>query len=87
MKSISSLFRIAARAVLSVLFLGVLGTTHLHAQELFAVGDFLYQLNGDGVSATLVCHVDASGVSGELSLPTNITYNGNNYTVTRIQMG
>ena len=85
MKSTSSLCRIAACAVLSVLFLGVLGTTHLRAQEVFTVGDFLYQLNGDGVSATLVCHVDAAAVSGELSLPTSINYNGNNYTVTRIQ--
>ncbi|MBR4829099.1 MAG: leucine-rich repeat domain-containing protein [Muribaculaceae bacterium] len=63
-----------------------MGMTHLHAQEILTVGDFHYQLNGDGVSATLVCHVDGDAVTGEISIPTSISYNGNNYTVTRIRM-
>ena len=71
-------------AVLSVLFVGIMGTTHLHAQEILTVGDFHYQLNGDGVSATLIRHVDGSAVSGELNLPTTISYDGKDYTVTRI---
>ena len=60
--------------------------THLHAQDVFSVGDFYYMINGDGVSATLVCHVDGPAATGELNIPTTISYNGNNYTVTRIKM-
>ena len=81
-----SLCKKAACAVLSILLVGVMGMTHLHAQEILTVGDFHYQLNGDGVSATLVCHVDGDAVTGEISIPTSISYNGNNYTVTRIRM-
>lgn len=84
MKSFSSLHKIAVCAVLSILLLGVMGMTHLHAQDLFTVGDFYYQINGDGVSATLAGHVDGSAVSGELNLPTTISYDGKDYTVTRI---
>ena len=58
--------------------------THLHAQDLFTVGDFYYQINGDGVSATLAGHVDGTAVAGEINIPTSISYNGNNYAVTRI---
>ena len=59
-------------------------TTPLHAQDVFTVGDFYYRLNGDGVSATLVCHVDGPAVTGEISIPTTISYSGSNYVVTRI---
>ena len=84
MKSHSSLCKKAAHAVLSILFLGVMGMTHLHAQDIFTVGDFYYKINGDGVSATLVRHVNGTAVTGELNIPTAISYNGNNYAVTRI---
>ena len=84
MKSESSLYKKAVCAVLSILFLGVMGMTHLHAQDLFTVGDFYYQINDDGVSATLVCHVDGPAATGELNIPTAINYEGNNYAVTRI---
>ena len=70
--------------VLSILVLGVMGTTHLLAQDMFTVGDFYYQINGDGVSATLVSHVDGPAATGELNIPTTISYNGGNYAVTRI---
>ena len=84
MKRESSLYKKAVCAVLSILFLGVMGMTHLHAQDLFTVGDFYYQINDDGVSATLVCHVDGPAATGELNIPTAISYEGNNYAVTRI---
>ena len=57
----------------------------MHAQDIFAVGDFYYQINGDGVSVTLVCHVDGPAAAGELNIPTTISYNGDNYAVTRIR--
>ena len=60
--------------------------THLYAQDIFTVGDFYYTINDDGVSATLVCHVDGPAVTGEISIPATISYNGNDYTVTRIRM-
>ena len=43
-----------------------------------------YQINADGVSATLVGPVDITEVGGELNIPTTISYNGNDYPVTRI---
>ena len=61
-----------------------MGTTHLQAQTLFTIGNMYYQINADGVSATLVGPVDISEVVGEISIPTTISYNGSDYTVTRI---
>ena len=83
MKSDSSCKK-AVCAVLSVLFLGIMGTTHLNAQEVFPVGSFYYQINGDGVSVTIMSHIDGPSATGEISIPTSISYNGNNYAVTRI---
>lgn len=83
MKSLS-LCKKATCAVLSILFLGAMGMTQLHAQDLFTIGDFYYQINGDGVSATLAGHVDGTAVAGEINIPTTISYNGKDYTVTRI---
>ena len=73
----------AAFAVLTFLVLGVMGS-RLQAQSYFPIGDFYYQINDDGVSATLLSHVDGPAVSGEISIPTTISYNGKDYTVTRI---
>ena len=83
MKSDSSCKK-AVCAVLSVLFLGIMGTTHLNAQEVFPVGSFYYQINDDGVSVTIMSHIDGPSATGEISIPTSISYNGNNYAVTRI---
>ena len=83
MKSDSSCKK-AVCAVLSVLFLSVMVTTHLKAQEVFPVGSFYYQINDDGVSVTIMSHIDGPSATGELSIPTSISYNGNNYAVTRI---
>ena len=86
MKSHSSLCKKAACAILSVLVLGVMGLMQLHAQTIFPVGDFYYQINDDGVSATLMSHVDGPAATGEINIPATISYNGNIYTVTRIAM-
>ena len=84
MKSDSSLCKKAACAVLSILFLGVIGMTRLQAQTLFTIGNLYYQINADGASVTLVGPVDIAEVSGELIIPTNVSYNGSDYPVTRI---
>jgi hypothetical protein len=73
----------AAFAVLTFLILGVMGS-RLYAQNYFPIGDFYYQINDDGVSATLLSHVDGPAVSGEISIPTTISYDGKDYAVTRI---
>ena len=84
MKSLSSLCKRAAYAVLSLLVLGVMGVTQLQAQTIFSVGDFYYTMNDDGVSVTLLSHIDGPEVTGEISIPATISYNGSNYAVTRI---
>lgn len=84
MKSDSSLCKKAACVVLSILFLGVIGMTRLQAQTLFTIGNLYYQINADGASVTLVGPVDIAEVSGELIIPTTVSYNGSDYPVTRI---
>lgn len=84
MKSDSSLCKKAVCAILSVLFLGVMGMTRLQAQTLFTIGNLYYQINADGASVTLVGPVDIAEVSGELIIPTTVSYNGSDYPVTRI---
>lgn len=61
-----------------------MGITHLCAQTYFPIGDLFFQINADSVSATLIGHVDGAEASGELIIPTSISYNGNDYPVTRI---
>ena len=83
MKSIFLSCKKAAYAVLFLLVLGM-GTTHLHAQTLFTIGNLYDQINADSLSVTLVGPVDATQVAGEISIPTTIIYNGKDYPVTRI---
>lgn len=83
MKSIFLSCKKAAYAVLFLLVLGM-GTTHLHAQTLFTIGNLYYQINADSLSVTLVGPVEATQVAGEISIPTTIIYNGKDYPVTRI---
>lgn len=71
-------------AVLSIIVLGAMGTTHGHAQTYFTIGQLYYQINADSVSATLIGHVEGTEASGELSIPTTINYNGKDFPVTRI---
>lgn len=61
-----------------------MGMTRLQAQTLFTIGNLYYQINADGASVTLVGPVDIAEVSGELIIPTTISYNGSDYPVTRI---
>ena len=61
-----------------------MGIAHLQAQALFTIGNLYYQINADNASVTLVGPVDITEVSGELNIPTTISYNGNDYPVTRI---
>ena len=74
----------AAYVLLSLLVLGTLGATRMNAQTLFTIGDLYYYINADSVSATLAGAVDGMEVSGELSIPTTISYNGSDYPLTRI---
>ena len=73
----------AALAVLTFYVLAFMGS-RLYAQSYFPVGDFYYQINDDSISATLISHVNGAGAYGELSIPATISYNGNDYAVTRI---
>ena len=84
MKEFFSPYKKAAFVVLSILVLGVIGTTRLNAQSYFIIEDLYYQINPDGVSATLIGPVNGTEVNGELSIPTTITYNQKDYTVTVI---
>ncbi len=58
--------------------------THLNAQSYITIGDLYYQINDDGVSATLVGPVEGTEMAGELTIPSTISYDGNDYPVTRI---
>lgn len=84
MKEFFSPYKKAAFVVLSILVLGVMGMTQLKAQDYFIIEDLYYQINPDGVSATLIGPVNGTEVNGELCIPTTITYNEKDYTVTVI---
>lgn len=61
-----------------------MGLPQMQAQTYFAIGPLYYQINADSLSATLIGHVDGTEASGELSIPTTINYDGNDFAVTRI---
>ena len=82
MKEFFSPYKKAAIVVFTLLVMGVMGMTPLKAQDYFIIEDLYYQINPDGVSATLIGPVNGTEVNGELSIPTTITYNEKNYTVT-----
>ena len=84
MKEFFSPYKKAAFLVLSILVLGFMGMTQLKAQSYFIIEDLYYQINPDGVSATLIGPVNGTEVNGELSIPETITYNDKDYTVTVI---
>ena len=50
----------------------------------FSVGDLNYHVNDPGVSVTVTGHVDGQYATGELNIPSWVTYNGTTYTVTQI---
>ena len=61
-----------------------MGTSRVHAQTYFTIGQLYFQINADSVSATLIGHVDGASAAGELIIPETISHEGNNYPVTRI---
>ena len=67
-----------------LMFLGIIGVANLKAQTTFTVGDLNYQINDDGVSVTVIGHVDGNGATGELNIPESVSYNSNDYPVTII---
>lgn len=69
--------------VIIILLLGIIGMTNLNAQE-FTVCDLNYRINDDGVSVTVTGHVDGNGATGELIIPESVSYNNNDYPVTKI---
>ena len=77
-------YKKTALVVLSILLFNFMEMTQLKAQSYFIIEDLYYQINGDGVSATLIGPVDGTEVAGELNIPTTITYNEKDYTVTVI---
>ncbi len=66
-----------------VLLLNVVGIAKGYTQD-FIVGDLHYSVNEDGTSVTVLGHVDGTAASGVLTIPTNVTYEGQTYTVTVI---
>ena len=84
MKNSFSPCKKALCAVISILVLGAMGTSRVHAQTYFTIGQLYYQINADSVSATLIGHVDGASAAGELIIPETISHEGNNYPVTRI---
>lgn len=74
----------ALRTALLVLLLIVVGMGKTYAQTIFTVGNLNYSVNEDGVSVTVIGHVDGTGASGELDIPEYVIYNGENYIVNAI---
>lgn len=72
-----------AYAALFVLLLGVVGVTKVVAQD-FSVGNLNYTINEDGSSVTLLGHVNGVDATGNLVIPSNVTYYGSSYAVTAI---
>lgn len=74
-------FSLNKRAFLTVLL--ALSVVTGMAQT-FTAGDLNYQVNPDGVSATLTGHVDGYNATGALDIPASVSYQGNDYAVTTI---
>ena len=74
------------RAFLPVLFtllLCMIGISNVIAQT-FTVGNINYSLNDDGVSVTVIGHLDGTNATGELVIPESVDYYTATYTVTVI---
>lgn len=50
----------------------------------FTVGNLNYLVNDDGVSVTVLGHVDGSEATGELNIPESVSYESQEYAVTVI---
>ena len=84
MKEFFSPYKKTAFVVLSLLMFCIMGMTPLKAQSYIIIEDLYYQINDDGVSATLIGPVAGTEIQGELSIPSTINYNEKDYTVTVI---
>ena len=83
MKTTTLHWKRMALPVLLVLLLSAVGLTNAMAQT-FTVGNFNYSLNDDGVSVTVIGHVDGTNATGELVIPESVELYGTSYPVTRI---
>ena len=69
---------------ISVLIIAIsFGLAKVNAQT-FTFGDLNYEVNYDGVSVTVLDHVDGNDATGTLTIPEYAIYNGNSYAVTVI---
>ena len=84
MKEFFSPYKKTAFVALSLLMFSIMGMTPLKAQSYIIIEDLYYQINGDGVSATLIGPVAGTEIQGELNIPSSINYNEKDYTVTVI---
>ena len=50
----------------------------------FTIGDLNYRVNDDGVSVTVLGHVDGYNAQGTLNIPASVSYEGHDYAVTVI---
>ena len=54
------------------------------AQTTFTAGDLNYSVNADGVSVTVIGHVNGYDATGPLVIPESVSYEGHDYAVTVI---
>ena len=71
------------KSLLLVLLLSMAG---LMSAQSFTVGDLNYSVNADGVSVAVTGHVDGTAATGSLTIPETVSYDGNDYPVTIIDM-
>lgn len=71
------------KKLLLVILLLIFGTTTVNAQA-FTVGYLNYSVNDDGVSASVVGHVNGEEATGSIVVPNAVSYNGQTYPVTAI---
>ena len=50
----------------------------------FTVGNLNYRVNDDGISVTVIGHVDGYNAQGALNIPASVSYEGHDYAVTVI---
>ena len=72
------------RAVSVVLFFMLLSAVGMTKALGFTVDNLNYSVNSDGVSVTVIGHVDGTAATGELVIPETVTYDGSTYFVTAI---
>ncbi len=73
--------RRALRTALIVLLLSVVGMMKMHAITRATIGDLVYDLYGGDYAAVVVGHVDGQSATGNLDIPSTVTWNGSTYWV------